>query len=216
MIRIVPAPEPGRFATTVREPGLRAIAEMVGEKPTGRKGKPFQKIADQREQIPYDKFPPYWREALHDLLTAYSQICAYSCFRIHTVTGAGSVDHMIAKSKAWDNVYEWSNYRLACARLNARKNDFEDVLDPFEIQDGWYQLELVGFQVFANPHLDAQLRTSVENTITRLGLNEFCHERAEDAEYYWAGDVTLKVLTAESPFVTKELRRQGRLLLADV
>ena len=216
MIRIVPAPEPGRFAAIVREPGLRALAEKVGETPPRRKGKRFQKIADQRDQIPFDEFPPYWTEAIDDLMTAYSQICAYSCFKIHAVTGARSVDHMIAKSKAWDKVYEWSNYRLSCARLNARKNNFNDVLDPFDIQDGWFQLELVGFQVVSNPNLDTNLRTSVENTIDRLGLNEFCRERAQDAEYYWAGEVTLKVLTEESPFVTMELRRHGRLLPRDV
>ena len=215
MIRIVPAAEPDTFAANVRNPGLCALAEMVGEKPRRLKGKRFQKIADRRENIPFDKFPPYWTEALDDLMTAYSQICAYSCFKIHRVTGGRSVDHMIAKSKAWDKVYEWSNYRLSCTRLNARKNNFEAVLDPFEIQDDWFQLELVGFQVVPNPNLDNAIRTAVENTIERLGLNDFCRDRAERAEDYWAVDVTLKILTAESPFVTRELRRQGRLLPED-
>ncbi len=125
------------------------------------------------------------------------------------------MDHMVPKSKAWDKVYEWSNYRLACTRLNARKSNYEDVLDPFDIQDGWFHLELVGFQVVPNPDLEDPIRLSVEQTIERLGLNEFCRERAERAEDYWARDVTLKILTAESPFVARELRRQGRLLLKD-
>jgi hypothetical protein len=215
MIRVVPATEPSTFSNSVRNPGLRAIAEMVGETPDRPMGKRFQKLADQRELIPFDKFPSYWTEALDDLMTAYSQICAYSCFKIHVVTGGRSVDHMIAKSKAWNHVYEWTNYRLACSRLNARKNSFDDVLDPFEIHDGWFQLELVGFQVVPNKKLDDPMRTSVQNTIKRLGLNEFCRARAHDAEYYWGGDVTLRVLTEESPFVTKELRRQGRLLPGD-
>jgi hypothetical protein len=92
---------------------------------------------------------------------------------------------------------------------------YKDVLNPFDIQDGWFQLELVGFQVVPNPDLDDPIRLSVEQTIERLGLNEFSRERAERAEDYWAHDVTLKILTTESPFVARELQRQGRLLLED-
>lgn len=45
---------------------------------------------------------------------------------------------------------------MACSRLNARKRDFTDILDPFEVQTGWFQLELVGFQVLPAPKLDAE------------------------------------------------------------
>jgi hypothetical protein len=84
-------------------------------------------------------------------MAAYHQICAYSCFRIHPVTGAQSADHFAPKSQSWRKVYQWSNYRLCSGRLNARKNDYGDVLDPFEIQPGWFQLELLGFQVIPDP-----------------------------------------------------------------
>src|ERR1700722_1881380 len=101
MIRVVPAREPGTFDSKVRVPGLRAIAEMVGEKPPRSGGKRFPTVAKRRKDIPAEKFPPYWTEALDDLMTAYNGICAYSCFRIHPVTGSRSVDHMVAKSRAW-------------------------------------------------------------------------------------------------------------------
>jgi hypothetical protein len=186
---------------------------MVGERPPRRAGRRFQKIAKKREEIPVDRFPSYWTEALDDLMVAYNGICAYSCFRIHSVTGSRSVDHMAAKSHRHDRIYEWTNYRLACALLNARKRDFGDVLDPFEIIDGWFQLELLGFQVIPASKLKTSIRTQVENTIARRGLNDssFRRARERDATNYWRGDVTLNVLSAESPFVTKELRRQGRL-----
>ena len=51
---------------------------------------------------------------------------------------------MVAKSMRWDQVYEWANYRLACSLMNARKDAIASVLDPFEIEDGWFALELVG------------------------------------------------------------------------
>ena len=218
MIRITPAPAPPQFESEVRQPGLRAIAEMVGKTPVYPRtaGKRFKKVAIREEGIPSDELPTYWTKALDDLMASYDRICAYSCFRIHPVTGGRSVDHMAAKSRAWDRVYEWSNYRLASARLNARKREFGDVLDPFEVQDGWFELELVGFLVKPAPGLDPTTRDSVQATIDRLGLNDFRQDRARDAEYYWSGDVSLSVLTEESPFVAKELRRQRRLCTGDV
>ena len=107
MIKVVPAPESATFDSKVRQPGLRALA---------RKG----------------KIRPYWTRALDDLMAAYHEICAYSCFRIHPITGARSADHFAPKPKDRDNIYEWSNYRLVCSRLNSSKRDFGDVLDPFE------------------------------------------------------------------------------------
>jgi hypothetical protein len=211
MIRVTPAPEPPHFDRLVRIPGLRAIAEMVGERPPRRGGRRFQKIADRRQDIPPDKFPPYWAEVLDDLMTAYNRICAYSCFRIHPVTGSRSVDHMAPKSCSHDRVHEWSNYRLASSLLNARKKEFGDVLDPFEIIDGWYQLELLGFQVLPDPKLPARIRNRVKQTIERLRLDDFRTWRERDAENYWARKISLAILTEESPFVAKELRRQGRL-----
>jgi hypothetical protein len=216
MIRVTPAAEPASFHERVRAPGLRAVAEMVGERPPRSAGPRFKVRAPRREDINPDDFPPYWTEALDDLMVAYDRICAYSCFRIHPVTGSRSVDHMVAKSRRWDMVYEWTNYRLACSRLNARKKDFQDVLDPFEIIDGWFQLELVGFQVKPAKDLKDPIRAQVKQSIDRLGLNEFRRWRARDAENYWRGEISQTVLVEESPFVAKELRRQGRLNPGDV
>lgn len=215
MIRVTPAVEPLDFRKRVTTPGLLAIAEMVGEKPMRGAGRRFQKVASKREDIPSKSFPAYWTQALDDLMEAYDRTCAYSCFRIHEVTGWRSADHFAPKSTKWDKVYEWSNYRLACGPLNARKKDFADVIDPFEITDGWFQLELVGFQVIPDPSLDAPTRRRVQNTIDRLKLDDFRGARARDAENYWAREVSLRVLTEESPFVAKELRRQSRLNAGD-
>lgn len=217
MIRVEVAEEPAKFDTTVRQPGLRAMAELVGEVPVPPRaaGRPFKKAAERRSDIPAERLPAFWTEALDDLMEAYHRICAYSCFRIHPVTGSRSVDHMVAKSRSWDRVYEWTNYRLACSRLNSRKNDLQEVLDPFEIHDGWFQLELVGFQVKPASGLTEEIRTPVQATISRLGLNDFRRDRERDAENYWAGRVCLDILEEESPFVARELRRQGRLRPGD-
>jgi 5-methylcytosine-specific restriction endonuclease McrA len=129
MIRVHLAPEPSTFDAEVRQPGLNALAELVGEPSRVRTGPKRPKIADRREDIRSKDFPTYWREALPDLLTAYHRICAYTALYIHRITGAQSVDHMAAKSSHWRDVYEWNNYRLACARVNSRKG-VKSPLDP--------------------------------------------------------------------------------------
>jgi hypothetical protein len=113
-------------------------------------------------------------------------------------------------------VYEWSNYRLCCSRLNSRKNDFGDVLDPFQLTPHWFQLELVGFQVVPNPQLNATDQQAIRDTIERLGLDGFRRQREEDAERYWQNGYSLQVLKQESPFVASELYRQNRLNVGDV
>jgi hypothetical protein len=207
------APEPPSFDLLIRQRGLRAITEMVGKTPVTPRpgGRPFKKIATREQDIPPEKFPAYWVNALDDLMSAYGEICAYSCFRIHPVTGGRSADHFAAKSRNWQLVYEWSNYRLCCSRMNARKNDFGTVLDPFTIKAGWFQLELLGFQVLPKPGLQAATKQAVQDTIDRLGLNRFRKDREKDAERYWRRDISLRTLKEDSPFVAMELRRLGRL-----
>lgn len=60
MIHVTPAPEPSDFDAVVRQPGLRAIAEMVGETPPRSAGRRHKKIAERREDIPSAKLPDYW------------------------------------------------------------------------------------------------------------------------------------------------------------
>jgi len=101
-----------------------------------------------------------------------------------------------------------------CSRLNARKHAVS-VLDPFLIQPGWFQLELVAFQVHPDRTLPKPLQVRIQRTIDRLRLDDFRDDRAEDAEQYWSRDVSLRVLKLDSPFVAYELMQQGRLNTGD-
>ena len=189
MIRVELQPEPPDFDVSVRQPGLEALAE-------------------RRE-----KLPTYWRRCLDDLHAAYRGICAYVCIYIDKATGARSVDHFIAKSADPQLTYEWSNYRLACSLVTSRKGVFDDVLDPFEIEDGWFVLEFSFLQVYPNPDLDPISQRRAQDTIDRLGLSskECCDARAEYFDDYIAEDITFSYLERRCPFVAKEMKRQALL-----
>ena len=206
MMRVTLAPEPDTFDERVRQPGLRALDRLA------------RRYSVPKSEIPSSKYPDYWRRSLDDLLAAYNRICSYLCLYIPRGTGAPSVDHMVPKSAAWDRAYEWDNYRLACSSMNSRKRDAATVLDPFEVEDGWFVLELVEFQVLPADGLAEPTTAAVEETIERLRLNdgECCRAREEFAEDYWSEHVAFDYVMRHAPFVANELRRQNRLRAADV
>jgi hypothetical protein len=176
------------------------------------------KVADRRDAIPSEVFPPFWRLVLPDLLTAYRRICGYTCLYIERVTGGASVDHMVPKARAWNRVYEWENYRLACALMNSRKNEAENVLDPFEVRNDWFALELVSYQIVPGPGAMGEIRVQVETTLRLLGLNdEICRKaRQEYADCYLGGEIRLDYLERRAPLIARELRRQRKLRAGDL
>lgn len=183
MIHVERQPEPEDFDARVRQPGKR--------KPTNRAA--------------------LWRRCLPQLWQAYDGVCAYLCVRIPPGTGARTVEHLAPRLKRPDLAYEWSNFRLVCALMNARKRDFEDVLDPFDVRDGWFTLELSSLEVLPSPTLSVRRRRQVQATIDRLKLNdpECLAARAEHYDAYLENELTFERLARWSPFVAKELARQG-------
>ena len=117
---------------------------------------------------------------------------------------------MIPKSRDWRLVYEWCNYRLACLRMNRKKLDYTDVLDPFCIHDDWFVMDIVECRVYPAPSLDASRKQSVAATITRLGLNDldWCETRCRHVEYYRQHRI-LEIVEELFPFVAKEIQRIG-------
>jgi hypothetical protein len=94
--------------------------------------------------------------------------------------------------------------------MNARKGALEDVLDPFEVQDGWFALELTTLQVIPGEGLPEHLSRRVQQTIDRLDLNdpEFIRARAAHYEEFLSGEVQLRHVQRHFPFLAKELIRQ--------
>ncbi len=199
MIPVTPQPEPDTFDKKVRQKGLEYIR---------KKG-----IRLDRPLPTGTKLYPYWRESLEDLYSRYNGLCAYLAVFFEKVTGGGSVDHFIAKSKRADLAYEWNNYRLASSTMNSRKGQFDDALDPFEIHEDMFHLELVSGRIYPNPGLSAEEFKSVADTIKRLGLDApGCREmRARHYQEYREELFTGDFFKKRSPFVWYEANRQGLL-----
>lgn len=188
MIPVVQAPEPADFDARVRQPGLEATRRLhAGE------------IAE---------LPSYWGRCAEQMLQAYRRICAYSCLHIPIITGGPSVEHFAPKSKASDQAYEWANYRLVCAMMNSRKQDFEDVLDPFIIGTGLFALNPVALKVIPGPNAGT-LRPEVEKTIRRLKLDQADYSQALQSYLapYRQRHITLPYLASHAPFLAAELTR---------
>jgi len=76
------------------------------------------------------------------------------------------------------------------------KKDFQDVLDPFCVGQGWFILEFPSLIVRANPMLLDEDLTKVNNTIKRLKLNDdrFVNDRNTWLAPYCLGEATFSLL----------------------
>lgn len=224
MIRVEKQPEPRApgfdFDGRVRQPGLSALAELIGDPPTvQRTGPRIKPRATRVEDLPPSTLRKYhyWTRALDALHAAYGGRCAYASFYIEPLTGP-TVDHFVAICRAEpQEAYEWGNYRLACSLMNSRKNDFAGVLDPCEIEDGWFTLDLDTFDVVPGEGLDDSLRQRARETIDHLLNTPECKSmRRRYFELHWAPKdptrpIPLWFIEEQAPFLAREMRRQGRV-----
>ncbi|AGY60101.1 hypothetical protein GKIL_3855 [Gloeobacter kilaueensis JS1] len=156
---------------------------------------------------------PFWQDCLEELHSAYDGICAYVCVYIERVTGTPSADHFVPKSGDLNKAYEWSNYRLACQRMNARKNKYDDVLDPFSLGSNTFELELFSGRIYPSRSLSSADVQAAQATILRLKLDDpDCRElRTRYFNAYINDEISVKWLQKHSPFVWQEAQRQNLL-----
>lgn len=190
MIPVVQQPEPGDFATKVRQPGNRFLQTN-----------PWPSASQFKKKR-------YWKDALPQLHSAYGEVCAYSSIWISMTR---SVDHFLPKTVYPHLAYEWSNFRLAMDRINSNKGESEDVLDPFTIQEGWFVLDLASVFVQPGPALPQKIRDQVQKSIDILKLNDdiLVSMRFRVLRDYIDGDISLRHIGRYYPFIAVEIKRQG-------
>ena len=192
MIPVQPQPEPQDFSERVREPGAAFLNKIPH---------PTTKQWEGKE---------HWRRVLPDMRKSYNDICAYSAHRISRVTGGHSIDHFVPRVSQPDLAYEWSNFRYASSKLNARKGT-HIILDPFQLEPDWFVLDFDSFLVKPNLNLTPEQKAAVQNTIDVLKLNddEGCVElRQECVRWLRTGEISFTHLQRIAPFIAYELQRQ--------
>lgn len=191
MIRVALQPEYPNFNAEVRVPG----AAFLETCPT-----------PTSEQF---KKKNFWSRAARELHAAYSGICAYTAMYLPE---QGSVDHFLPKAIHPHLAYEWSNFRLASGRVNSSKGNGLDILDPFDVQDDWFYMDIPACLLRPNPVLEKPLRNRIAGTINSLRLNQddnYVQERCNILIDYARTDVSFAFLERRYPFLAKEVARQG-------
>ena len=137
MIRVARQPEYGEFDRQVRQPGLAFLRRTAHPTSADFKKKNF------------------WKRAIRHFHAAYSGVCAYTTMRL---VDGGTIDHFLPKVAYPHLAYEWNNYRLARQKINGRKGDTVDVIDPFDVQEGWFVLDVPSCLIRSGSGLAAELR----------------------------------------------------------
>ncbi|WP_300670190.1 hypothetical protein [Desulfoluna sp.] len=198
MIPVAAQLEPALFDDEVRKPGRAWLK---------KNGIPLDKAPPEPS-----KLPTYWRNTQKELWTSYEGVCAYICVYFYWSLGAHSTDHFIAKSSHAGQAYEWPNFRLSCMGANRKKNKFDDILDPFEIDPDTFVLNFASGKIKPNPTFSQEVQAKAQATIDRLKLNDpdMRRMRSEHYDEYLRGVPEWK-LQKDSPFVWYEAKRQGLL-----
>ena len=189
MIPVIAQPEYPNFDRGVRQPGLAFL--RGNPNPTARQ---FSRRS-------------YWNRARNELHGAYSGICAYTAMYL---PDRGTVDHFQPKAIYPGLAYEWRNFRLAGGRVNSSKGDSTDVLDPFQIEHDWFQLDIPSCLIFAKKGLTVVVKQKVNTTIQVLRLNSddcYVQERCNILVAFAKRQIQLQFLEERYPFLAQEVVR---------
>lgn len=195
MIRIAQFPPPASYAQRVKIPGENFLAR--NPHPTNKE---FNKHS-------------YWRRMHEDLHTLYAGICAYCASwtprNSSTTNDRSTVDHFIPKSVSPIMAYQWENFRLCRSRINANKGINLKVMDPFHVDNGWFQIDFLTFMVVASPTSSQIVFDRVTDSIRILCLNDndYVNERVEVIRRYCLDIITFDNLRENWPFIASEILR---------
>ncbi len=198
MIKVALAPPPPNYEVDVKLPGLA-----------------FLKITPRPSKKDWDQHN-YWSK-IHDYLyNQHSGICAYCALwspRRPYAQKSSSVDHFKPKKHYPKLAYDWTNYRLSRVRLNTRKLDFQDIIDPCIIDSDWFHLDFATFLIRPSPRVtDVTIRTRIDSTIARLQLNldnDYVTERISIIAQYCLDKLSFNILSSKYPFIAFQMSIQN-------
>lgn len=177
MIPVAPVPEPAGFDERARRPGNAWLAANPGA------------------ARPRDLWSPF-RAVLEE---GFANRCGYTAMH-HAV---GTIDHLRSYKTNPELTYEWSNFRYAAAWINSAKKTSE-VLDPYEVGEGWFEVLLPSLQLVATDKVPPERRAIVERTLKQLPIahdERVLKQRRVWLKMYQEGKLSLEGLRAMAPLI---------------
>lgn len=126
----------------------------------------------------------------------------------------GTADHFVGWKRCQQTgqhelVYEWTNLRWVLPQVNQAKGAWFEPLDPFEVDDEWFELHLPSLQLLVTDRIPAALRERADTTLDRLGLRDGYHamvQRQAWLDRYRQG-TPLRVIEHDAPLLGRALRK---------
>jgi len=187
MMRFESIPEPSEFDEKCRKEGNAWLAKNPDKK------------------RPRD----YWSPFKVDLANGFRNFCGYSVMYEPIAT----VDHFLSCANYRYLAYEWSNYRYVAGWINSSKKNLDDqILDPFEVEDNWFEILLPSLQLVLTDQVPLSHRTKAEFTLKRLGLDRderVMRQREEWFNMYQNGEISFEGLAKKAPLIARAIARQN-------
>lgn len=166
-----------------------------------------------REHLDAHRPRDYWSPFKAHLAEGFRNLCSYSAL----FEPVGTVDHFVSWDEDRSRAYDWSNYRFASAWINSSKKTLRssDILDPFEVEDGWFELILPSLQLVVSDSLPESLRERAEFVLDRLHLRDderVVRQRREWYRMYQEGELSLEGLKKKAPLIARAVRESSEEL----
>ena len=186
MIRFDPVAEPLDFQEKAKAPGAAWLAVHPDA----------------------DRPKDYWTPFKGALARGFRDLCAYSAM----YEPVGTVGHFISCHEDRSKAYEWENYRYCAAWINSSKGNTPaaDLLDPFEIEDGWFELHLPSLQLRVSDTIPDEFRERAEYVLNRLHLRDderVMRQRSAWYSLYQRGLLTRDGLKKMAPLIAAAIAK---------
>lgn len=186
MKRFEPSEEPTDFNKKTRQPGNKWL-----------------------ENHPKAKRPrDYWTQFKPELAAVFGELCAYGIM----YEPIGTVDHFLSFRNYPELAYEWNNYRYLSQSLNSSKQMADEkVLDPFEVQDDWFELSLPDLQLHLTDKVPVELREKAQFTLERLQLingTNIMRQREIWFNLYTSKEISFSGLKRMAPLIANAVEKK--------
>jgi hypothetical protein len=169
-----------------------------------------QKGLDWLAEHPEAKRPAdYWSRFRLALAEGFSNRCGYGAMWI----SSGTVDHHVSVHEDPALAYEWSNFRYVEGWINSSKSRkaAAKILDPFEVGEGWFRIELPSLQLVLADSVPSKYRAKAEYTLKALPIQHderILRTRREWLRMYEQG-APLSIIREKAPLIADAIVREN-------